>query len=124
MSIKENVERRKRVSIEVNEIVSLIEEWMSDDEDAYSEIDKKLFWDLLLDQIPTRFKPQADREIVRSRPMSDDEARQYGNRKLGFGKHGDDRINDVPREYLLWLDEQNEAMSRYLASDYFQREDR
>ncbi len=61
-------------------------------------------------------------------PMTDEEAKAFGRRTIGFGKHAGKRWDDVPAEYLAWLDEtqwtQAKELHRYVGSAYVQREDR
>lgn len=57
--------------------------------------------------------------------MTDDEARKFGDRTVGFGKHADDRWDDVPLDYLEWLAEsQREKLDilRYYESRRVQAE--
>lgn len=86
------------------------------------------YWQRLYDHIvavlPESLQPK---RVVESQvvPMTDAESRAFGNLKMGFGKHSGERLDEVPYEYLLWLDEQNNfayELRRYMASRRVQAE--
>ena len=57
--------------------------------------------------------------IERDPPMTDDEARAFERKTIGFGKYSDSLIGDIPIEYLVWLDEQPDfrrQLNAYLRS--------
>jgi uncharacterized protein (DUF3820 family) len=59
-------------------------------------------------------------------PMTNAESREFGDERMPFGKHSGQRIDEVPREYLDWLDGQPDfrrELARYLRSDRIMRED-
>jgi len=71
------------------------------------------------------------REIGRHQPkpsplklglMSDEQAREFGRRTIGFGTHGTKRYDDAPLEYLKWLAEANVDLARYVGSRRVQAE--
>jgi uncharacterized protein (DUF3820 family) len=53
-------------------------------------------------------------------PMTDPEARAFGQQVLSWGKHAGRTIDEVPLDYLVWLagqeDEFRRELRRYLAS--------
>jgi len=52
--------------------------------------------------------------------MTDAEARQFGQTTMPFGKHSGQRVDEVPIDYLEWLDEQPDFrrdLNRYLRSE-------
>lgn len=61
-------------------------------------------------------------------PMTDEEAKAFGRKTIAFGRHVGKRWDDVPSEYLAWLDDtqwtQAKELHRYVGSNYVQREDR
>ncbi len=48
--------------------------------------------------------------------MSDEAARDFGRRLIGFGAHADKTYDDCPLEYLIWLAESNRGLMKYLRS--------
>lgn len=87
------------------------------------------FWSRLLENVcavlPPDYHPT---KVVKSPypPMSRQEAHDWGqNTQMPFGKHMGDRVDSVPLEYLLWLDEQPDfrrQLHQYLASPRVQEE--
>lgn len=55
-------------------------------------------------------------------PLSDEDARAFGHRLLGFGQYRDYRYDDVPLGYLEWLADQNIQLVRYIRSRRVQGE--
>jgi hypothetical protein len=55
-------------------------------------------------------------------PLSDEAARKFGRRTLGFGIHRDKRYDEVPLDYLEWLADQHTDLVRYIRSQRVQRE--
>ncbi len=48
--------------------------------------------------------------------MSDEAARDFGRRYMGFGAHADKTYDDCPLEYLIWLAESSRGLMKYLRS--------
>jgi uncharacterized protein (DUF3820 family) len=59
-------------------------------------------------------------------PMTEDEAKCFGNSDMTFGHYAGRRIDDVPIEYLTWLTDQSrtflQSIHRYLNSLRIKRE--
>lgn len=59
-------------------------------------------------------------------PMSDVQARAFGERAIPFGQHKGRRVDEVPMDYLCWLADSPEdfkgELRRYLRSNRLQRE--
>lgn len=74
------------------------------------------FWEVLSntiqEKLPKASKPSDD--------MTELEARTFGRQRIDFGKYEDERIDDIPMDYLRWLadakDEFREELRRYLRS--------
>jgi len=119
MTIETNVATRK----EAMEFIALGDE-------TAAALDPKAFW--LAVSVAAMDRAGLTHEQVdptpKEHPMTDEEARQFGLRTIGFGKHAGKRWNDVPLDYLAWLDEfqwtQAKELHRYVGSAYVQREDR
>jgi uncharacterized protein (DUF3820 family) len=70
------------------------------------------------------FEAVPEHESV-SDKMTDEESRAFGKKELDFGKHKGTRIDEVPMEYLYWLDAQPDfrgELRKYLKSDRIQSE--
>jgi hypothetical protein len=58
-------------------------------------------------------------------PMDGPERRLFGASKVAFGRYTGERVDDVPLEYLEWLDSQYDfrhQLKRYLATEHLQRQ--
>ena len=55
-------------------------------------------------------------------PLSDEAARTFGRRIIGFGKYACSRYDDAPMDYLEWLADQNVQLIRYIRSRRVQAE--
>ena len=86
------------------------------------------FWQRLFEHIsatlPEQLQPKrvVEPPVV---PMTDAESQAFGSVMVGFGKYQGVRLDEVPYEYLLWLDEQNNfayELRRYMASRRIQAE--
>lgn len=78
----------------------------------------------LLEVIPAELHPQ---RVVKADlvPMKHDELCKFGMQRMEFGKHAGLMVDEVPLDYLLWLDGQPDFrhdLRRYLASPSVQRE--
>ena len=68
-------------------------------------------------------RPESPKQ-ARPEPMTDAEAKQFGRRKMPWGKFCGLQVGEAPIDYLLWLDEQRGfcyELRRYILSDYAQR---
>ncbi len=81
------------------------------------------FWRRMLVNVcavlPPQYHPQRLVETV-DPPLTDTEARCFGRTTIPFGQHKGKRVDEVPMDYLLWLDDQPDfrrMLRRYLASD-------
>ena len=54
--------------------------------------------------------------------MSDELARAFGNTRITFGKHEGEHYDDIPLDYLEWLNDVSAERARYLASRRIQAE--
>ena len=62
--------------------------------------------------------------------MTNEEAKEFGNYLIPFGKYAGTRIDKVPLDYLLWIDSGHflayigfrENIHRYILSERIQRE--
>ena len=57
--------------------------------------------------------------------MSDRESRIFGDARIQFGMHRGTRVDEIPLEYLEWLDDQPDfrcELRRYLNSERLKRE--
>lgn len=86
-----------------------------------------VFWERVSLEVPEQHRIERQPEpapIVR--PMSDAEARDFGNQLIHFGKHKGSRIDEVDLDYLLWLadskDDFKEQLRRYVRSQRVQAE--
>jgi len=84
------------------------------------------FWKRLLERTffvaPKAAIPQP--EVVRDRPMTEGEAKEFEQILLEFGKYAGEKPTDVPLDYLFWLDDQPDfrrSLRRYLLSGRVQR---
>jgi len=65
--------------------------------------------------VPDELWPSVD--VVRDLPMADEEARRFKKQVMDFGIHYGKCIEDVPLDYLVWLEEQPDfrrQLNRYL----------
>ena len=61
-----------------------------------------------------------DVEVMQDRPMGDEEAEAFERESMKFGKHQDTQIGEVPIDYLVWMEEQDDfrrELNRYLRSE-------
>jgi hypothetical protein len=101
-SQQEIIERNVACTRAVLEFVQFIEEAI-----AEGGHDSKRFWVALAAIASDRAglveeEPAAPRRDSLE-PMTDDEARRFGAKKIGFGQYQDRQIKDVPLSYLAWL---------------------
>lgn len=71
------------------------------------------FWREIAKQLPPAHRPRAQTTL---RPMSDQESRAFGNRRITYGEFAGQRYDDVPMERLDWYVVQSEELRRYVAS--------
>lgn len=63
--------------------------------------------------------------IVRDEPMSDEQVREFELLRMPFGSYSEKQIQDVPLDYLLWLEGEPDfrrQLNRYLRSRQMQQE--
>jgi uncharacterized protein (DUF3820 family) len=74
------------------------------------------FWDEIRKAVPK--KQWVPEPLPPIKPMSDADAKVFGNHIIGWGKWAGTRIDDIPLEYLEWVAEQTfqGSLREYLAS--------
>lgn len=66
------------------------------------------FWRALGKHLaPTDLDPKA---------MTDEEAKEFGQQTISFGKHNGETYDNIPIDYLEWLADRNLPLTRYLRS--------
>jgi hypothetical protein len=59
-------------------------------------------------------------------PMTDVEAKYFGEKEMQYGKHAGAKYRDIPLHYLAWLADESkrtwQTLTRYLNSSQVQRE--
>jgi len=53
--------------------------------------------------------------------MTDEQAKKFEQRLVGFGRHAEQSYAECPTDYLLWLQEKQIELSAYLRSDHAQK---
>jgi hypothetical protein len=97
-------------------------------DDTAATLDAKRFW--LAVSVAAMDRAGLTQQEVdptpKEHPMTDDEAKLFGRKTIGFGKHCGERWDAVPLDYLEWLDStqwsQAKELHRYVGSAYVQRE--
>lgn len=82
------------------------------------------FWGAIVAAVPPEALPRQRFEGVKR--MTDGQSRAFGCSLMQFGKYNGQRIDEIPRDYLEWLVEEQETFLRklqgYLMSDRVKRE--
>lgn len=95
-------------------VLEEFEQFRTNYSDAFSEG----FWGMIKEEAEKRLPPKETKKPPPTRPtMTDDEAKAYERKLVGFGYHQDKTISDCPTDYLLWLNGQNENLGAYLRSE-------
>ena len=120
MSLQDNIAARKLAESARDFVVEIWQEHeFTPDGDA-------LFWKHLHDLIGETAGIKLPEPVtVGVPPMNTEESRKFGRVPIPFGKHQNKVIDNVPLDYLLWLDAQPDfrvKLSRYLASRRIQHE--
>jgi len=82
------------------------------------------FWSVLRSEIG-KFLPRVQVIAeVKTRKMTNEEAKVFGNSRMPFGEYKGMRVDDVRSDWLVWLADQTfqEDLRRYLNSDRFRSE--
>ena len=127
-SIQKNIDRRRANYQYKVQASRVFEEVLNATKDY--DVDALKVFLRRLEELISELKVGMDIPIEMSQfvKMSDDEARKYGRcTTIQFGtKHKGKKLDDIPLEYLLWLDREGYHLAinlrRYLASDVIQKE--
>lgn len=79
------------------------------------------FWEVVRNHAVT-FAPMPPTPPSPVEPLSDEDARKFGVKVLGFGCYRDQRYDEVPLEYLMWIADKNTQLVRYIRSRRVQSE--
>lgn len=92
------------------DLLSLIESELS----AHDEVGKRIVANRLLAYLKPFATPDKPATPPILEPMTDVEARRYGDTRMSFGQYDGVPISDVPLDYLEWLSDSNHTMFRNL----------
>lgn len=112
MSVEENIQIRKAVD----------EIWQFILDGEKLTIDANKYYEYLVARLkkerPDLFMEKETTSVFK--PMTNEESRKFGNELMKFGKHKGKRVDEVPEDYLEWLDAQPDFrmdLRRYLCSE-------
>jgi hypothetical protein len=111
-------------NIDAAHAAEAVAELACDESQSLPEANRERFWRLVGEKL-ARWLPRAEPQVVRDKPMTDDESRKFGQRAIEFGRYACQPVESVPLDYLLWLDEQPDFrrdLNKYLRSDRIQQE--
>lgn len=80
-------------------------------EQLWSHLAKRISEQMGFDSSPTELHP-----------MTPDELQKFEAGTMKFGKHKDEKIKDVPREYIEWMVDNNKPWARYVISPGFRNQ--
>ena len=101
------------------EILSLVEECAVDSKEG------PILWEEIRDaalvQAPL---PPVEPNLIRARPMTDAECREFEKEGVPFGKFAGHRVGEAGLEYLRWLSDQTfiDQLRKYLANETISRQ--
>ena len=82
------------------------------------------FWKRILENVcavlPPEFHPTRIVEHGPLAPMGDTESKFFGAQPMPFGTHQNKRVDEVPMDYMEWLDREpdfRKQLNRYLRSE-------
>jgi len=113
MTIESNIAAREAADSATGDL----ETWA-----ALAPEDSDLFWPRVLKNVlaamPAELRPKP--EVAPVRPMTPEQARDFEKCPMPFGQHEYKPIGEVPIDYLVWLDSQEDfrkLLSQYLLSE-------